>query len=72
MVWATYMAWYENITPFLRGMSMRIALFIFGALAAGYLIVKGFKQMLAESRESDSTNEDGPRQLPRDKDEWLG
>ncbi|WP_269900267.1 hypothetical protein [Paenalcaligenes faecalis] len=50
-------------------MSMRIALFIFGALAAGYLIVKGFKQMLAESRESDSTNEDGPRQLPRDKDE---
>lgn len=30
---------------------MRIAIFILGALAAGYLIVKGFKQMLAESRE---------------------
>lgn len=41
---------------------MRIALFIFGALAAGYLIVKGFKQMLAESREDD----DEPPQLPRD------
>lgn len=41
---------------------MRIALFIFGALAAGYLIIKGFKQMLAEHREDDSQ----PPQLPRD------
>lgn len=30
---------------------MRIALFIVGALAAGYLIIKGFKQMMAESRQ---------------------
>lgn len=47
---------------------MRIALFIFGALAAGYLIVKGFKQMLAESREADSLD-DQPKQLPRDEEE---
>lgn len=47
---------------------MRIALFIFGALAAGYLIVKGFKQMLAESREASTHDDDQPKQLPRDKD----
>lgn len=41
---------------------MRIALFILGALAAGYLIVKGFKQMLAESQED---NEEQTR-LPHD------
>lgn len=40
---------------------MRIALFILGALAAGYLIVKGFKQMMAESRQ----DEDSPK-LPHD------
>lgn len=43
---------------------MRIALFILGALAAGYLIFKGFKQMLAESRSDD---EEQPR-LPNDED----
>lgn len=43
---------------------MRIALFILGALAAGYLIIKGFKQMLAESRPDD---EEQPR-LPNDED----
>ncbi|HLS43651.1 MAG TPA: hypothetical protein VK026_10280 [Paenalcaligenes sp.] len=31
---------------------MRIALFLIGAIAAIYLIVKGFKQVLAESRQS--------------------
>ncbi len=41
---------------------MRIALFIFGALAAGYLIVKGFKQMLAESRQ----NSESKKALPHD------
>lgn len=44
---------------------MRIALFIIGALAAGYLIVKGFKQMLTESRQqSDQAN----KQLPHDEE----
>ncbi len=44
---------------------MRIALFILGALAAGYLIVKGFKQMLAESRgQSESDN----KRLPHDEE----
>lgn len=42
---------------------MRIALFIFGAIAAGYLIVKGFKQMLAESRQP---NQEKPPRLPLD------
>ena len=31
---------------------MRIVLFLIGAIAAIYLIVKGFKQVLAESRQS--------------------
>ena len=31
---------------------MRIAFFILGVLAAGYLIIKGFKQILAERRQS--------------------
>lgn len=44
---------------------MRIALFIVGALAAGYLIIKGFKQMLAESRQQKQN--DDP-QLPHDED----
>lgn len=44
---------------------MRIALFILGALAAGYLIVKGFKQMLAESREED---EEEQTRLPHDEE----
>lgn len=41
---------------------MRIALFIVGALAAGYLIIKGFKQMLAESRQPkiDDSSDNGP------------
>lgn len=43
---------------------MRIALFIFGALAAGYLIIKGFKQMMAESRDRDDNKD---KQLPHDK-----
>lgn len=43
---------------------MRIALLIFGALAAGYLIVKGFKQMLAENRPEDSK----PPRLPSDEE----
>ncbi len=42
---------------------MRIALFILGALAAGYLIIKGFKQMLAESRER-SENQGKPLPPP--------
>lgn len=44
---------------------MRIALFILGALAAGYLIVKGFKQMLAESREQPHPDN---KKLPHDED----
>lgn len=44
---------------------MRIALFIIGALAAGYLIIKGFKQMLAESRQQD---EQPKKQLPHDNE----
>lgn len=43
---------------------MRIALLIFGALAAGYLIIKGFKQMLAEHREDETKSP----QLPRDNE----
>lgn len=31
---------------------MRIVLFLIGAIAAIYLIVKGFKQVLEESKES--------------------
>lgn len=42
---------------------MRIALFILGALAAGYLIVKGFKQMLAESRQKEDEEQ---TRLPHD------
>lgn len=30
---------------------MRIALFIFGAIAVVYLVVKGFKQVIEESRQ---------------------
>lgn len=44
---------------------MRIALFILGALAAGYLIVKGFKQMIAESRERSEQDKSLP---PPDED----
>ena len=44
---------------------MRIALFIFGALAAGYLIIKGFKQMMAEYRQANRDTET-PR-LPDDE-----
>lgn len=31
--------------------AMRIALFIFGAIAVVYLVVKGFKQVIEESRQ---------------------
>ncbi|GGE73074.1 hypothetical protein ACBP93_12100 [Paenalcaligenes hominis] len=44
---------------------MRIALFILGALAAGYLIIKGFKQMIEESRTSKTQDS---KQLPHDDD----
>lgn len=47
---------------------MRIALFILGALAAGYLIVKGFKQMLEENRQDLNTSDDQPKSLPKDDD----
>lgn len=45
---------------------MRIALLIFGALAAGYLIIKGFKQMLAEHRQ-DNRDTDAPRLSDEDR-----
>lgn len=47
--------------------AMRIALFILGALAAGYLIIKGFKQMLEENRQNTHGKDDQP-QLPKDDD----
>ncbi|MEZ2721848.1 hypothetical protein ACBP46_10495 [Paenalcaligenes hominis] len=44
---------------------MRIALFILGALAAGYLIIKGFKQMVEESRQSKAQDD---KRLPHDEE----
>lgn len=49
----------------IRIKTMRIALFIIGALAAGYLIIKGFKQMLAESRQQE---EQPKKRLPHDNE----
>lgn len=45
---------------------MRIALFILGALAAGYLIIKGFKQMVEETRQPKS--QDDNKRLPHDEE----
>lgn len=44
---------------------MRIALFILGALAAGYLIIKGFKQMVEESRQFKAQDD---KRLPHDEE----
>ncbi len=43
---------------FFKEVAMRIALFIFGGLAAVYLIVKGFKQMLEENRQQEDEGDD--------------
>lgn len=49
---------------------MRIALFILGTVAVIYLMVKGFKQVLQESREHQSLERDDTthqQQLPQQR-----
>jgi|GEM_PF-2625642 len=51
---------------------MRIALFILGAIAVVYLMVKGFQQVLEESRahrDADDNAQQPPRQLSHKHDD---